>query len=213
MQNLILWSCMSKLVTGSIKPIPVNYPADLNYWHWELAELKRLVLQNSRPAMMFKYQLGGLIIKAQGQTVDILLVQENEKPCLLLENGIYILHCRPYRACWNYQPLDFLEETIMKLWMRKIRLVPNWWCVPMLHFCNHVNLIAVSEHHHHHNSNSKTLQLSIIIIIPLRWLGHFPKSIPELLRGHDYSESIIKTLSSLSYLEFITGISYVNGIQ
>ena len=84
----------------------------------------------------------------------------------------------------------------------------------VLHFCNHVNLIAVSEHHHHHNSNSKTLQLSIIIIIiPLWLLRHFTESIPELLQGHDYSEFIIITLHSLSYSEFITGISYVNGIQ
>ena len=28
------------------------------------------------------------------------------------------------------------------------------------------------------------------LIIPLRLLGHFPESISELLRGHDYSESI-----------------------
>ena len=38
----------------------------------------------------------------------------------------------------------------------------------LLRFRNHVNSIAVSEHHHHHNSNSETLQLSFIIIIPLR---------------------------------------------
>ena len=83
----------------------------------------------------------------------------------------------------------------------------------VLRFRNHVNSIAVSEHHHHHNSDSETLQLSIIIIIPLRLLGHFPEPIPELLQGHDYSESIIITPSSLSYSEFITGISYVNGIR
>ena len=87
------------------------------------------------------------------------------------------------------------------------------YSVVLLRFCNHVNLIAVSEHHHHHNSDSKMLQLSFIIIIPLRFLGHFPESIPELLRGHDYSEFVIITPSSLSYSEFITGISYVNGIR
>ena len=61
----------------------------------------------------------------------------------------------------------------------------------MLCFHNHVNLIAVSEHHHHHNSNSETLQLSIIIIIPLRLLGHFPVSIPELLPRLYNSELIL----------------------
>ena len=72
----------------------------------------------------------------------------------------------------------------------------------LLRFHNHVNLITVSDHHHHHNSDSETLQLSIIIIIPLQLLGHFPKSIPELLRGYDYSEFIIKTPSSLSLLHW-----------
>ena len=93
----------------------------------------------------------------------------------------------------------------IQLLLRKIDSGNQWssegYCYDLLHFRNHVNLIAVSEHHHHHNSDSEMLQLSIIIIIPLWLLGHFPKSIPELLRGYNYSKLIIITLSSpLAYL-------------
>ena len=51
----------------------------------------------------------------------------------------------------------------------------------MLHSCNHVDLIAFSDHHHHHNSDPRCQNSCLS---PLSSLGHFPEPLPSYSRAH-----------------------------